>query len=175
MVFQACERSCIRKRLEYVITHTCFSFCSSLARPLLTLRHACIITPCRNLSLLIHAPVSDIPCQWHYNHVWMSETASQIMGPTIVYSILRSGADQRKHQSSASLAFVRGIHRWPGNSPPQMVSNAESVSNWWRHHGKGSRHFHLILMNVHHDVTKNKSNDIRKKIWKYMKTISRLA
>ena len=28
-----------------------------------------------------------------------------------------SGADQRKHQSSVSLAFVRGIHRWSGNSP----------------------------------------------------------
>ena len=27
------------------------------------------------------------------------------------------GADQKKHQSSASLAFVRGIHRWPVNSP----------------------------------------------------------
>ena len=27
------------------------------------------------------------------------------------------GTDQRKHQSSASLAFVRGIHRWPVNSP----------------------------------------------------------
>ena len=35
----------------------------------------------------------------------------------IVYSIVYSGADQRKHQSSASLAFVRGIHRWPVNSP----------------------------------------------------------
>ena len=31
--------------------------------------------------------------------------------------IVQSGADQRKHQSSASLAFVRGIHRWPVNSP----------------------------------------------------------
>ena len=29
----------------------------------------------------------------------------------------RSGADQRKYQSSLSLAFVRGIHRWPVNSP----------------------------------------------------------
>ena len=28
-----------------------------------------------------------------------------------------SDADQRKHQSSASLAFVRGSHRWPVNSP----------------------------------------------------------
>ena len=27
------------------------------------------------------------------------------------------GTDQRKHRSSASLAFVRGIHRWPVNSP----------------------------------------------------------
>ena len=35
----------------------------------------------------------------------------------IVYSTVYSGADQRKHQSSASLAFVRGIHRGPVNSP----------------------------------------------------------
>ena len=34
---------------------------------------------------------------------------------TIVYLTVNSGADQRKHQSSASLAFVRGIHRWPVN------------------------------------------------------------
>ena len=32
-------------------------------------------------------------------------------------SLSASGADQRKHQSSASLAFVQGIHRWPVNSP----------------------------------------------------------
>ena len=36
---------------------------------------------------------------------------------TIVYSTIFSGTDQRKHQSSASLAFVRGIRRWPVNSP----------------------------------------------------------
>ena len=36
---------------------------------------------------------------------------------TIVYWTVYSGTDQRKHQSSASLAFVRGIHRWPVNSP----------------------------------------------------------
>ena len=54
---------------------------------------------------------------------------------TIVYSPVYSGADQRKHQSSASLAFVRGVHRWPANSPAQMASNAENVSIWWRHHG----------------------------------------
>ena len=47
----------------------------------------------------------------------MSEIASQITSLTIVYSIVYSDADQRKHQSSASLASVRGIHRGPVNSP----------------------------------------------------------
>ena len=47
----------------------------------------------------------------------MSTMASQITSLMIVYSIIYSGADQRKHKSSASLAFVRGIHRWPVNSP----------------------------------------------------------
>ena len=53
----------------------------------------------------------------------MGTMASQITSLTIVYSAVYSGADQRKHQSSASLAFVRGIpwefqgiHRGPVNS-----------------------------------------------------------
>ena len=56
--------------------------------------------------------------QWfHYNDVIMGAIASQITSLTIVYSIVYSDADQRKHQSSTSLAFVRGIHRGPVNSP----------------------------------------------------------
>ena len=47
----------------------------------------------------------------------MGKVASQITSLTIVYSAVYSGADQSKHQSSASLAFVRGIHRGPVNSP----------------------------------------------------------
>ena len=47
----------------------------------------------------------------------MGPIASQITSLTIVYSIIYSDADQRKHQSSASLAFVRGIHRGPLNCP----------------------------------------------------------
>ena len=47
----------------------------------------------------------------------MGAIASQITSLTIVYSTVYSGAGQRKHQSSASLAFVRGIHRGPVNSP----------------------------------------------------------
>ena len=47
----------------------------------------------------------------------MGAMASKITSLTIVYSTVYSGADQRKHQSSASLAIVWGIHRWPVNSP----------------------------------------------------------
>ena len=83
---------------------------------------------------------------WHLNEaqqtvcndVIMGAMASQITSLTIVYSIAYSGADQRKHQSSTSLAFGRGIHRSPVNSPcqgsVQMTNNAEDVSIWWRHH-----------------------------------------
>ena len=53
----------------------------------------------------------------HYNDITMGSLASQITSLTIVYSAVYSGADQRKHQSSASLAIVRGIHRGPMNSP----------------------------------------------------------
>ena len=47
----------------------------------------------------------------------MGTIASQITSLAIVYSTVYSDADQRKHQSSVSLAFVRGIHRIPVNSP----------------------------------------------------------
>ena len=53
----------------------------------------------------------------HYDDVIMSTIASQITSLAIVYSIVYSDADQRKHQSSASLAYVWGIHRGPVNSP----------------------------------------------------------
>ena len=57
----------------------------------------------------------------HYNDVIMDAIPSQITSLTIVYSMVYSGADQRKHQSSALLAFVRGIHRWPVNSPHKWL------------------------------------------------------
>ena len=47
----------------------------------------------------------------HYNDAIMNAIASHITRPTIVYSTVYLGADQRKHQSSASLAFVMEIHR----------------------------------------------------------------
>ena len=53
----------------------------------------------------------------HYSDVIMGTIASQITSLMIAYSTVYSGADQRKHQSSTSLAFMWGIHRWPVNSP----------------------------------------------------------
>ena len=53
----------------------------------------------------------------YYSNVTMSAMAAPITGVSVVCTTVCSGADQRKHQSSASLAFVRGINRWPVNSP----------------------------------------------------------
>ena len=69
--------------------------------------------------------------QWRHNeHNGVSNHQ-----PHDVYLSVYWGADQRKHQSSVSLAFVRGIHRWTVNSPHKGASNAENVSIWWHHHG----------------------------------------
>ena len=52
----------------------------------------------------------------HHNDIIMNAIESQITSVSIVYSTVCSSIDQRKHQSSTSLAFVRGIHHWPANS-----------------------------------------------------------
>ena len=62
----------------------------------------------------------------------MGAIASQITSLTIVYSTVYSDAHQGKHQSSASLAFNNSPGT--GEFPAQIVSNAENVSIWWRHH-----------------------------------------
>ena len=67
-------------------------------------------------SLSILFPIWVIRNALHYCDVIMGGLASQITSITIVYSSVHSGADQRKYQSSASLAFVRWIHRWAVNS-----------------------------------------------------------
>ena len=86
----------------------------------------------------------------HYNDVIMSAMASQITGVSIVCSSVGSGATQRKHLSSASLAFVWGIHRWPVNSPHKRpVTRNLDVSIWWRHHDiTGSNYLAVIVGNT---------------------------
>ena len=69
-----------------------------------------------------HMKVTNFPVffniqHYRYSDVIMVAMASQITSLTIVYSTVNSDADQRKHQNSASLAFVQGIHRGPVNSP----------------------------------------------------------
>ena len=53
----------------------------------------------------------------HYGDVIMRAMASQITNISKVCSTICSGADQRKHQRSTSLAFVKGIHWSPVNFP----------------------------------------------------------
>ena len=86
----------------------------------------------------------------HYSDVIMSEMASHITGVSIVYSTVCSGADQRKHQSSASLALVGGIHRWPVNSPHKgpVTLTFRSTKEWPRgskHVSKWGRHIYIYI------------------------------
>ena len=60
--------------------------------------------------------IRDKNCK-NYCDVLMSAMASQITGVSIVCSSVCSGADQRKHQSSAPLAFVRESTGWAVDSP----------------------------------------------------------
>ena len=68
--------------------------------------------PFQNLEELIMHPDYKVRSLWkHYSDVIIGTMVFQITSPTIVYSTVYSGAAQRKYQSSASLAFVWGIHR----------------------------------------------------------------
>ena len=83
-----------------------------------------------------HYDVNVMPLK---SHVFiMSATASQIIGVSIVYPTVYSDADKKKHQNSASLAFVRGIHR----SPVDSLTKGQ-----WR-----GKYFHLITSSCHWDV-----------------------
>ena len=79
-------------------------------------------------------PEYTVSCCIHYNDGVMGAMASEIPSLTIVYSIVYSGVNQRKHQSSASLAFVREIQRWPVNFPYKGRVKIKDISIWWRHH-----------------------------------------
>ena len=75
----------------------------------------------------------------HYTDVIMTTTASQITSLKVVYSAVYSDADQRKQQSSASLALVWGIHRdrWIPRTKGQLRGKCfhlmtSSCRTWWR-------------------------------------------
>ena len=71
----------------------------------------------------------------HYSEVIVIVVAFQIRGVSIACSTVCSGADERKHQSSASLAFVRGFHWWATNSPHKSsVMRKMLMTSSWIHH-----------------------------------------
>ena len=98
----------------------------------------CINTPCmkKNTCLYLSMSMDDLHIQFNEGDpsviIWWNirapifhnrhysdaiAMATQITSFTILYSTVYSGADDRKHQRSASLAFEWGIHQWPVNSP----------------------------------------------------------
>ena len=87
--------------------------------------------------------------QAHYGDVIMGTMVSQITSLTIVYSTVYSGADQRKHQSPASLAFVWGIHRGSVNSPhkwpvTRKMFSFDDVIMYWNHRNPIPVHMYVI-------------------------------
>ena len=112
---------------DYHWLHT-FNWLSLFSINLLTkIKPMCKCVPAKVTSGIAYACKPNLmapsPCapsitgSYHYNDVIMRAIASQITSRTIVNSIVYSDADHRKHQSSASLTFVREIHRGPVNSP----------------------------------------------------------
>ena len=80
------------------------------------IQHAPVIIHSNNV-LHQHSVCDSCGAIFHYNDIIMGTIASQITSLMIVYSTVYSDVDQRKHQRSASLAFVWGIHRGPVNYP----------------------------------------------------------
>ena len=93
--------------------------------------------------VIAHGIVWEADTVNHYDDVIMDAIASLITSLIIVYSTVYSDADQRKHQSSASLAFVWGIHRWPVHSPhkwpvTRKIFPFDDVTMWHVNHCNGS-------------------------------------
>ena len=87
--------------------------CGSYVQILMKKLHQACFGSCGNYFDVVTCISSDSTLQWrHDGHDGVS-----ITNLSIVCTAVCSGAVQRKHQCSASLAFVRGIHRWPVNSP----------------------------------------------------------
>ena len=134
------QKLCIKKRLLAALNQT-WRFCTTqhtyipvsvgcallgdTERPMSVIIVADVLTPNKPQAISNHhtdsSVIKEYERSWgrqlHYCDAVMGAMVSQIISFTIVYSAVHSDPDQRKHQSSASLAFVRGIHRRPVNSP----------------------------------------------------------
>ena len=75
----------------------------------------------------------SVSLQWHHNE--HNDISNHWQCDCLLN--LCSGSNQRKHQSSTLVAFmrgIRGIHWWTVNFPAQRDSNENSFSIWWCHH-----------------------------------------
>ena len=97
------------QQAQTIRTHA-YNSCKWCSR-LVVIRVGCIV------AIYGYSMYAFVLIMTHYTDVIMGAMVSLITSLKIVYSAVYSGADRRKHQSSASLAFVRGIHRWLGNYP----------------------------------------------------------
>ena len=98
------------------------------------------ITNCKNESVFIphvYDKAAKKSLQWCHNG--RDSVSNHQSHDCLLNRFIHSDANQRKHQSSASLAFVRGIHRWPVNSPQKWpVTRKRFPGTRWRHHVKNS-------------------------------------
>ena len=102
--FILCMRPANERR-RYIVTPSPFGWAHSTKWPMgLDCCDCAVIEEC-TVNLMRKVRHLEIR---HYNDAIMSLITSQITSLTIVYSIVFSDADQRKHQSSAVLAFVCG-------------------------------------------------------------------
>ena len=90
----------------------------------------------------------------------MGAIASQITSFTSVYLTVYADADQRKHQCSASLAFVRGIHRGPVNSPhkwpvTRKMFPFDDVIMWWK----------CTVFLLNHEETIQQNMNLLQQLW----------
>ena len=112
-------------------------------------------------------------CLWtHYSDDTMSAITSQNTCLIIVYSTVYSAADQRKHQSSASLAFVKGIHWSPVNSPHKgpvsrkiipfddvIMKGVRHHQSWYRNSSPEPHQGLSIWQNVNQRLFQDKSRN----------------
>ena len=92
-----------------------------------------------------HNPLVNIDI--HYIDVIMSVMASQITSISIVYWTVCSGGYQRKYQSSTSLAFVRGNHRGPVDSPHKgpVTQKKYPIDDVIMYHDKIMRNINVVI------------------------------
>ena len=99
--------------------------------------------------------------------------AYQINGVSIVCSTVCLGVDQRKQQSSTSLAFVRGIHQWlvDGGFPSQRASDAENISiqlmtsSWGKCSSQHVSSLHNMVAAISHTVLPTSFSSMKKRIF----------